>query len=77
MKKLTLEQAQKMMENNSDNLDLSGTQVSALPDNLIVGGWLDLSDTPITVLPDSLTVGGSLYLTGTPITAWRKTGNRD
>ena len=50
-------------------LDLSGTGITALPDNLTVGGYLDLRGTGITALPDNLTVGGSLYLSGTGITA--------
>ena len=41
------------------SLDLSGTQITALPDGLTVGGSLDLSGTQITALPDGLTVGGS------------------
>ena len=65
--KLTLEEAQKMMESNEGNLDLCGAIVDELPDNLTVGGWLDLSGTPIKKLPDKLTVGGWLYLTGTKI----------
>ena len=44
-------------------LDLRGTGITALPDNLTVGGSLDLENcTGITALPDNLTVGGSLYL---------------
>ncbi|WP_308586666.1 hypothetical protein, partial [uncultured Desulfovibrio sp.] len=39
-------------------LDLRGTQITALPDNLTVGGSLDLEGTQITALPDNLTVGG-------------------
>ena len=50
------------------SLDLRGTQITVLPDNLTVGGSLYLSGTQITVLPDNLTVGGSLYLSGTQIT---------
>ena len=50
-------------------LDLSGTGITALPDNLTVGGSLDLSGTGITALPDNLTVGGSLDLSDTGITA--------
>ncbi|MFR1813180.1 hypothetical protein, partial [Dysgonomonas capnocytophagoides] len=46
-------------------LDLGGTQITALPDNLTVGGSLNLEGTRITALPDNLTVGGSLYLKGT------------
>ena len=49
-------------------LDLRGTNITQLPDNLTVGGWLDLSGTNITQLPDNLTVGGSLELRGTNIT---------
>jgi hypothetical protein len=48
-------------------LDLSGTAITALPDNLTVGGYLDLRGTAITALPDNLTVGGSLDLRDTAI----------
>ena len=51
------------------HLDLSGTPITSLPDNLSVGGSLYLRDTPITSLPDNLSVRGSLYLRGTPITS--------
>ena len=51
------------------SLDLSNTQITALPENLTVGGWLDLSNTQITALPENLTVGGNLDLPNTPITA--------
>lgn len=67
--KLTMEQARKMMEKNGGWLDLRGTQITDLPDNLTVGGSLDLSNTQITALPDNLTVGGGLYLSSTQITA--------
>ena len=66
--KLTLEEAKAMMGKNNGNLDLSNTKITALPDNLTVGGGLDLSGTKITALPDNLTVGGGLYLSGTKIT---------
>ena len=66
--KLTLKKAQTMMQKNGGSLDLSGTQITALPDGLTVGGWLDLRGTQITALPDGLTVGGSLDLRGTQIT---------
>lgn len=46
--KLTLEQAKEMMERSGGSLDLRGTQITALPDNLTVGGSLDLSGTQIT-----------------------------
>ena len=51
-----------------DSLDLTGTAITALPDNLTVGGYLYLSYTSITSLPDNLTVGGYLDLIGTAIT---------
>ena len=64
----TKEQLEKMMKENGGSLDLSGTQIASLPDNLTVGGWLDLRGTQIASLPDNLTVGGSLDLSGTQIT---------
>jgi hypothetical protein len=51
------------------SLDLSGTGITSLPDNLTVGGSLNLRDTSITSLPDNLTVGGSLNLRDTSITS--------
>lgn len=63
----TKEQLEQMMKDNGGSLDLSGTKVTALPDNLTVGGWLDLCDTKVTALPDNLIVGGSLCLYGTKI----------
>ena len=45
---LTIEKAKAMMDRNDGNLDLRGTQITALPDNLTVGGWLDLRSTQIT-----------------------------
>ena len=45
---LTLEQAKKLMDRLGGSLDLSGTQITALPDNLTVGGSLYLSGTQIT-----------------------------
>jgi hypothetical protein len=49
------------------DLDLSHTDITALPDNLIVGGDLDLYNTDIAELPDNLTVGGDLDLRRTGI----------
>ena len=69
--KLTLKAAEKMMDEDG-NLDLSGTGITTLPDNLAVGGWLDLRGTGITALPDNLVVGWSLYLTDTGITAQKR-----
>ena len=42
------------------DLDLRGTAITSLPDNLTVGGGLYLQGTAITSLPDNLTVGGGL-----------------
>ena len=50
-------------------LDLQGTAITSLPDNLTVGGGLDLRGTAITSLPDNLTVGGWIDLQGTAITS--------
>ena len=64
----TLDELKKRMDRHG-NIYLSGTQITALPDNLTVGGNLDLRNTPITALPENLTVGGRLDLRNTPITA--------
>lgn len=50
------------------SLDLRGTQMTQLPDNLTVKESLNLSGTQITQLPKNLIVGGSLYLRNTQIT---------
>lgn len=42
-------------------LDLTGTQIKSLPDNLQVGTWIDLTDTPIKELPKGLKFGAVLY----------------
>ena len=67
IKTLSIEQANRIMKTNGESLDLSGTSIQSLPDNLTVGGSLDLSGTSIQSLPDNLTVGGSLDLRGTSI----------
>lgn len=51
-----------------DSLDLRITNVTKLPDNLVVGKHLDLSNTKITELPNNLIVGGYLDLSRTNIT---------
>ena len=58
-------------------LDLEGTNITALPDNLTVGGSLDLRGTNITALPDNLTVGGWLDLEGTNIKQPKKINRPD
>ena len=67
--KITLEECKRIMDQSGGWLDLRGTGITSLPDNLTVGCSLDLSGTGITALPDNLTVGGSLDLRGTGITA--------
>src|SRR6185436_10265076 len=55
-------------------LDLRGSQITKLPNNLTVNGNFYLSNnTGITALPDNLTVNGSLYISGTAITALPET----
>jgi hypothetical protein len=39
----------------------TGTDISALPDGLSVGGYLDLNRTKITALPEGLKVGGKIF----------------
>ena len=49
------------------HLDLRGTSIEVLPEDLHIGRDLDLGGTSITVLPEGLHVGGNLYLRGTSI----------
>ena len=53
--------------NIEGDLDLEGTNITELPDNLTVGGYLYLEGTKITELPDNLIVGGGLHLEWTNI----------
>jgi len=53
----------------NDDIDLRGTKITSLPDNLSVVGYLDLRGTQITSLPDNISVGDSLDLRGTQITS--------
>ena len=64
----TIEQLKEMMDDDGW-LDLRGTKITSLPENLTVCGWLNLIGTQITSLPENLTVGGWLNLSGTPITS--------
>ena len=50
-----------------DDLYLSDTKITQLPDNLKVRGTLHISNTPITTLPNNLTVGIDLYADRTKI----------
>jgi len=45
----------------NDDLDLRYTEISELPDNLIVGGSLGLYGTKITELPENLVIGSDIY----------------
>ena len=54
--------------NVKQSLDLYGTNVTKLPDNLSVYGYLNLQGTLIIKLPDNLSVGEWLNLKGTQIT---------
>ena len=49
------------------DLELQGTQIKELPDNLSVGGGLNFQGTQIKELPDNLSVGEYLNLRGTQI----------
>ena len=64
----TQKRIQKYIKDGSKgDLDLSGTPIKKLPDNLKVSGDLNLYKTPIEKLPDNLQIGDSLDLGGTPI----------
>ena len=65
--KLTIEEAKAMMEKDNGSLNLSCDDITGLPDNLTVEGWLFLNGCPIANLPKGLKVKGSLYLMGTMI----------
>jgi hypothetical protein len=72
----TLKKVQEYIKNgNKGDLNLSGTPITSLPDNLTkVGDTLYLMNTLITSLPDNLTVKKSLFLL--PLLAsssWKKT----
>ena len=68
-KELILQGKFDVIKNVVGDLDLTGTKITSLPDNLTVGGSLYLDSTQIASLPDNLTVGEDLYLDNTPITS--------
>jgi hypothetical protein len=71
----TNKKVQEYIKNGSKgNLDLGGTPITSLPDNLTyVDGYLDLIESKITSLPDNLTkIGDWLDLSRTPITSLPK-----
>ena len=45
-----------------NNLFLNNTNITKLPDNLTVHGYLDLTNTNITKLPDNLTVKDDIWI---------------
>jgi hypothetical protein len=49
------------------NINLSGTGIESLPDNLTISGDLNLSNSKLKSLPKNLKVGGILNTTGTGI----------
>ena len=69
MAKLTMAEAKRLMAKNNGNLDLRWRDdITELPDNLTVKGWLDLEGCAnIPKLPIGLTVGGWLDLSYTLI----------
>jgi hypothetical protein len=46
------------------SLDLSGSDITELPENLIINGDLDLSNSKIKKLPNTLQVKGVLNISG-------------
>ena len=62
--KHTLNYYKKKMEQNGGSLDLSGTQITQLPEGLTVGGYLDLSGTQITNPNDYYTLKDGDYTAG-------------
>jgi len=60
---------QYIKDGSKGDLDLNGTSITSLPDNLKVGGDLNLGYAPLTSLPDNLKVGGSLFLYFTEISS--------
>jgi len=65
---VTQKKIQQYIKGGSEgDLNLMGSPIEKLPDNLKVGGNLSLSNTPIKELPDNLKVGGILDLSNTPI----------
>ena len=65
---LTIEEANQIMKKNEGYLDLSGTNITKLPDNLTVNESLNLERTNIAELPNNLTVGRYLLLKESKIT---------
>lgn len=65
---LTLEQCSELMSINGGSLDISNSDVTELPDNLTVSGWLYINNTKISKLPENLRVSGGIDISETEIT---------
>jgi hypothetical protein len=60
--------AKAIVEIDTDgDVNLRGSRIRKLPDNLTVGGDLDLRGTGITELPDNLKVAGTIYGFNPPV----------
>lgn len=57
----------KLMEEDGGNLDLTGSEIECLPNNLIVHGFLSLRDSKIKKLPENLIVEDFLDINDTAI----------
>ena len=55
------------MDENDGNLDLRGSNITKLPDGLVVNGSLNLAATPIAKLPNGLVVNDFLDISETQI----------
>ena len=50
-----------MLMDSDGNLNLMGTNVTELPENLSVGGWLDIRGTKITKLPENIKIKREIF----------------
>lgn len=66
--KLSLDELNRMMDENSGNLNLNNSCITSLPAGLTVAGSLYLNNSGITSLPEGLTVGRNLFMSHTGIT---------
>ncbi len=69
MSRLTKRQAERIMRENDGNLPLGNSDITQLPKNLNVSGYLDISNTPIQELPIGLKVQDYLRASNTKITS--------
>lgn len=66
---LTFKQVLDQIIRRTKNLNLRGTGIDCLPEDLKTGENLDLRGTGVTALPEGLTVSGDLDLRNTKITS--------